>query len=850
MKNIIIVIIFSLLQFAGNICYSQKEYNIWYFGRNAGVDFSSGSPVAITDGQLNIWEGVASICDSTGKLLFYSDGISIWNRNHQVMNTGGSLKGSYSSTESAFIVRKPGSSIIYYVFTLADEAKYDGFNYTIVDMSLKAGLGDIVELNHFITRPMTEKIAAVTHCNGHDMWIITHQCNNNSFATYLLTDNGLNTVENSVPGYPIISPTGTTHSGSTGNCDGYLKPSPDGTRLACAKHIDMEFDIFDFDRSTGLISNPLSLVSSNYNLAYGVEWSPDGKILYGEAGGYSQTNVYQFNLALGTASNIINNAYVVQSTSGQYTMSALQIGPDNKIYVAMNMTPYLSVINNPNNLGASCNFKYNGVDLAGRDAAMGLPTKVCILPAASTTGAISLSIPDEHMKIGINDIDIPVTIKVDKNLLPLDLNNVIVNISLDDKVYKVNSVNTGNFIQNSVGTKSLITLFFNKLTITLENQEIAKISGTMLTNDKLLHKINIDNISYDEHMCIKPEFNNGSLSRLCGEESFTYNDFTSYSDFNFIGNAGLNTNFIRLTNSKINQVGAAWLKDLKPVASGFITNFKFRFLDGNNNICTDNSLPGADGIAFVIQNYNPIANGFFGGGIGYESISNCLAIEYDTFTNDSTQLENYYDPNGNHVAVQAMKNAAITSKHIAPYLKAINDKIVPIKTDGTIYYSRIEYDPLSSILRVYLDTIQNYTAPVIEIKNFVLSDMLELNYDQNAWLGFTSATGCSYEIHDILYWDFCAYYPDKINDVNDKSSHNDTENKITISPNPVTEILSIKTENIYNKLEIFTLLGECVLVEQTSLFVPNSIRKIDVSRLSPGIYFIKIGENVNKFVKI
>lgn len=64
------------------VAFAQKEASIWYFGQKAGLGFNSGSPVALTDGALSTDEGSASIADSPGNLLFYTDGVSEWNRQH------------------------------------------------------------------------------------------------------------------------------------------------------------------------------------------------------------------------------------------------------------------------------------------------------------------------------------------------------------------------------------------------------------------------------------------------------------------------------------------------------------------------------------------------------------------------------------------------------------------------------------------------------------------------------------------------------------------------------------------------------------------------------------------------
>ena len=82
---------------------AQKRTNIWYFGRNAGLDFSTGSPKFITDGQIYTSEGVASICDQNGNLLFYTEGTQIWNKNHAVMPNGSGLFGNISSSQSAIV---------------------------------------------------------------------------------------------------------------------------------------------------------------------------------------------------------------------------------------------------------------------------------------------------------------------------------------------------------------------------------------------------------------------------------------------------------------------------------------------------------------------------------------------------------------------------------------------------------------------------------------------------------------------------------------------------------------------------------------------------------------------------
>lgn len=109
--------------------YAQKEANNWFFGGNAGLSFETGSPVPIAGGQLNTEEGCTSISTSDGDLLFYSNGVYVYNKNNQQMPNGYGLHGDQSSTQSGIIVPKPGDPNIYYIFTVEDQnGDGNGFN--------------------------------------------------------------------------------------------------------------------------------------------------------------------------------------------------------------------------------------------------------------------------------------------------------------------------------------------------------------------------------------------------------------------------------------------------------------------------------------------------------------------------------------------------------------------------------------------------------------------------------------------------------------------------------------------------------------------------------------------------
>jgi len=191
-----------------NFAFSQGEANIWYFGRYAGLDFNSGSPVALLNGQLNTSEGCATLSNSAGQLLFYTDGTTVYNRNHVVMLNGTGLMGNSTTLQSATIVPKPGSTTLYYVFTVDYEGHPNGLRYSIIDLTLDGGLGAITaDKNIPIHTPTLEGLGVTKHANGIDFLIVIHGFNSNEFRTYSLTASGLNPT-------PVISTVGQVVSGT------------------------------------------------------------------------------------------------------------------------------------------------------------------------------------------------------------------------------------------------------------------------------------------------------------------------------------------------------------------------------------------------------------------------------------------------------------------------------------------------------------------------------------------------------------------------------------------------------------------------------------------------------------
>ncbi len=387
MLKYIFSIFFSLVSL---FTLAQGEANNWYFGFGAGITFNTTPPSALTDGMLSTDEGCSSISDAAGNLLFYSNGETIYNRNHQIMENGTGLDGHFSSTQSALIVPQPLSPNLYLIFTIGAEAGFNGsdngLSYSIIDIELDNGNGAVIEKNIQLLNYTTEKQTAVRHANGRDIWIITHLFESNAFYSFLITCNG-------VQPDPIISYVGQSHiEPNLGCCEatstlGCMKSSPDNTKVAVVWSVltgldtqaglvmgDWHLELFDLDNSTGKLSNPIAMSygnNSNINKSYGVCFSPDNTKLYQTAyQGVPSNKLFQYDLTVAdipASQTIITEEYIK-------AFGTMEIGPNGKIYIARtNGHKFLSVLNNPNASGVDVDYEKEGISLEGINSTWGLP---------------------------------------------------------------------------------------------------------------------------------------------------------------------------------------------------------------------------------------------------------------------------------------------------------------------------------------------------------------------------------------------------------------------------------------------------------------------------------------------
>jgi gliding motility-associated-like protein len=360
----------------------------WYFGRFGAMDFRSGRPTPLALSTMDASEGCASISDSVGNLLFYTDGITVWNRFHQPMRGGSELQpGQETATQAAVIVPEPGNHFRYYLFLTdaqAGQINTDGcgcLSWAIIDMRLDNGRGGVVDIGSRLGL-ITEKLAAVTHANGRDYWILTHKWGTADFLAYRL-------YPDSVSRRPVVTRIGSSHTTvqvpifePAVDAVGEMTFSPDGRRVAVAVYASSFAEVFDFNRRTGRLSNPAKLPlpiagSDGSAGCYGVAFSATGQRLYVSRYLMNQrTDLTQYDLRVprgrvaGTAIRLAGIGV------------GIELAPNGKIYGIHPLDPALNSVESPDAPGPLCTVrKWSAPLTQPASGRLGLPNSAVFLEA-------------------------------------------------------------------------------------------------------------------------------------------------------------------------------------------------------------------------------------------------------------------------------------------------------------------------------------------------------------------------------------------------------------------------------------------------------------------------------------
>lgn len=383
-----------------NGLWTEKQAYNWPFAQGLKLDFNTTPPTvgtsAVGDQHNAVGQSLSNgaISDQNGNLLIYNGPENVWpfhmfNGNNTIMPNGSSLASNPLQSQTGIIIPRPQHPNIYYVFTqsFSDNnssfASESGLYYSVVDMSLDGGLGDVTVKNDTLSQLAGDFQTAVHHANQKDVWLIANRGGANSSPSYTVDENGelvpipggaVNTnqymafliTEDGIETEPVISSVGDTISVNRGQ----MKASPNGTKIAVANvgYPNRTSQVFDFNTSTGELTNPINLSSVlGFLGVLGIEFSPNSRFLYvAEAGlGADFSKISQFDLEAGDESDILASQIILYQELAPFT-AGMQIGPDGKIYVisqqfvisqqAVHSTG-VSTINYPNNKGEAADFE-------------------------------------------------------------------------------------------------------------------------------------------------------------------------------------------------------------------------------------------------------------------------------------------------------------------------------------------------------------------------------------------------------------------------------------------------------------------------------------------------------------
>jgi len=378
--NKLVLIIAMVISSLAALC--QGRNSIWYFDEYAGLMFFKDSVSVLTDGQIEYSEATATISDSNGSLLFYTNAEQVWNENHQIMQHGDSLHGSLfpngtnTNTDGVLIIPFPGKEHFYYIVYRMARQDTVGLGYSLVDMRLDGGKGAVTLMDSLlIGGNLSESLAATKHANGLDWWVATYSHVTGDFFVLKFTGDSIE-----LTAFPQL--------GSVTGKIGELTFSRQGDKIARINFGQIE--LLQFDRCNGQLSilNVIGLQGQGHH--YGCEFSANSNFLYATTG----DSLFQFDLRGGDMSipriTIAGNTEFKQGPAfpcdTAIGWAGLQIGPVSKIYVAnlyirslgqcflfWNMR--LSVINKPGEPGLACDFQPYSLYLNGRRSIGHLPNQ-------------------------------------------------------------------------------------------------------------------------------------------------------------------------------------------------------------------------------------------------------------------------------------------------------------------------------------------------------------------------------------------------------------------------------------------------------------------------------------------
>jgi hypothetical protein len=323
----------------------------------------------------------ASICDTAGNLVLYTNGCAIAGADDAIVDNGDNINPGFvhdwkcneqyiesypSGYQSVLFLPTPLSQQQYYLFHKRVAVSFNPFvatsdklYYSIIDMEQNNGSGKVVAKNvELMNGPVSYgDITAVKHANGIDWWIVTAKDQSTQFYFFLLTKDGIVDTLTQHSGIPY---------GPNSEAGGQVVFSPDGSTMFRANP-DFGVNIFGFDRALGQFTS-FDTFQIRFSYWEGQLWdpvsiycgvSPNGRYLYVSC----ELWVYQYDLwadDIGASQVTVAEWDGFQDPIG-ITFGVCQLGPDCKMYISSIDSRYYHIIHHPDVGGLGCDVEQHGL---------------------------------------------------------------------------------------------------------------------------------------------------------------------------------------------------------------------------------------------------------------------------------------------------------------------------------------------------------------------------------------------------------------------------------------------------------------------------------------------------------
>jgi hypothetical protein len=385
--------------------FAQYQGNNWVLNDSIGIKFLPNNSLEFFTPNVSggFRHSFATISTNKGQLLYYSgtlglatyaDGLN-WNttyfydRTHNpIENINGAL-GLYNIFTIQYFLPMDTNDRYHYLVYLQPEQTVQyprcSITWSELDITLNGGVGGFTQNKrkfvHAKSDTISQMLFPIRHANGRDWWLISHHWGNDTFFVALVSKYG----ENKALRQKIGTRQGLGGQLEDGGNIAHMQFDKHTNRLILNNGQQL-IEMYDFDRCTGILSNPITIKSAVHPYTLGESYyvsalSPNGRFLYVLAVDFTNefSNIQQYDLYasdINASKSILFHA----NFSDFGSVNHLSLAPDGKIY-AICLTDtvdttqinnanlyYLSVIENPDLAFPQCNFKPRDLWLQGRIA--------------------------------------------------------------------------------------------------------------------------------------------------------------------------------------------------------------------------------------------------------------------------------------------------------------------------------------------------------------------------------------------------------------------------------------------------------------------------------------------------